>query len=63
MEKLYELALAKAEIKKTDFVIDAYCGVGTISIFASKYAKKVLGIELNKNAIENAKVNDSSCKG
>lgn len=57
MEKLYELALAKAEIKKTDFVIDAYCGVGTISIFASKYAKKVLGIELNKNAIENAKVN------
>ena len=57
MEKLYEEALAKAEIKKSDFVIDAYCGVGTISIFASKYAKKVLGIELNKNAIDNAKVN------
>jgi 23S rRNA (uracil1939-C5)-methyltransferase len=57
MEKLYNLALEKAEIKNTDFVIDAYCGVGTISIFASKYAKKVIGVELNKNAIQDAKIN------
>ena len=57
MEKLYNLALEKAEIKKSDMVIDAYCGVGTISIFASKYAKKVVGVELNKNAITDAKIN------
>ena len=57
MEKLYSLALEKAEITKNDLVIDAYCGVGTISIFASKYAKKVIGVELNKNAILDAKLN------
>lgn len=57
MKKLYDLALKKAEITKSDIVIDAYCGVGTISIFASKYAKKVIGVELNKQAIVDAKIN------
>lgn len=57
MKKLYDLALKKAEITKNDIVIDAYCGVGTISIFASKYAKKVIGVELNKQAIVDAKIN------
>ena len=57
MEKLYNLALSSANIKNTDLVIDAYCGVGTISIFASKYAKKVIGVELNKNAVNDAKIN------
>ena len=57
MKKLYDLALQKAGITKNDIVIDAYCGVGTISIFASKYAKKVIGVELNKQAIIDAKIN------
>ncbi len=57
MKKLYNLALTYADIKSTDIVLDAYCGVGTISIFASKYAKEVLGIELNKQAIQDAKIN------
>lgn len=57
MKKLYELALSKAKITKNDLVIDAYCGVGTISIFVSKYAKKVIGVELNKGAIMDAKIN------
>ena len=57
MKKLYDLALEKAGITKNDIVIDAYCGVGTISIFASKYAKKVIGVELNKQAIVDAKIN------
>ncbi len=57
MKKLYDLALKKAELSKNDIVIDAYCGVGTISIFASKYAKKVIGVELNKQAIQDAKIN------
>ncbi|MDE5714987.1 MAG: 23S rRNA (uracil(1939)-C(5))-methyltransferase RlmD [Anaeroplasmataceae bacterium] len=57
MKKLYNLALMKAEIQKTDIVLDAYCGVGTISIFASKFAKEVIGVELNKQAIQDAKIN------
>ncbi len=54
MKKLYTLALNQANIKKTDIVLDAYCGVGTISIFASKYAKEVIGVELSKSAIQDA---------
>ncbi len=57
MKKLYDLAMQKSGITKNDVVIDAYCGVGTISIFASKYAKKVIGVELNKQAIQDAKLN------
>lgn len=57
MKILYDLALKKAEISKNDIVIDAYCGVGTISIFASKYAKRVIGVELNKQAIVDARIN------
>lgn len=58
---LYELAVSGAEIKKTDVVFDLYCGIGTISLFLSKYAKKVYGIEIVEEAInmakENAKIN------
>ncbi|MGM9970625.1 MAG: 23S rRNA (uracil(1939)-C(5))-methyltransferase RlmD [Anaeroplasma sp.] len=57
MQKLYNLAIEKANITNNDLVIDAYCGVGTISIFASKYAKKVIGVELNKQAIQDAIIN------
>lgn len=57
MKKLYTLALTLANISSTDIVLDAYCGVGTISIFASKYAKEVIGVELSKQAIEDAKIN------
>ena len=57
MKKLYDKAIEMAEIKKTDRVIDAYCGVGTISIFAAKHAKEVIGVELNKQAIKDAKIN------
>ena len=57
MKKLYDTALSKANIKPTDIVLDAYCGVGTISIFASKYAKEVIGVELNRQAVNDAKIN------
>ena len=56
-EKLYKLAIDEAQIDKNDIVFDLYCGVGTIGIFASKFAKKVYGIEIVEEAIENAKVN------
>ena len=56
-EKLYNLAIDGAELSKKDTVFDLYCGIGTIGIFASKYAKKVYGIEIVPEAIEDAKEN------
>ena len=56
-EKLYNLAIQKAELKGNENVFDLYCGIGTIGIFASKYAKQVYGIEIVPEAIEDAKEN------
>lgn len=57
MKRLYEKAVAMADIKNTDIVLDAYSGIGTISLFASKSAKAVYGVELNKDAHSDAIVN------
>ena len=56
-EILYEKALAYADLKGGETVIDAYCGTGTISLCLSKKAKRVIGIEIVKPAIEDAKKN------
>lgn len=56
-EKLYNKAIVYADIKKEDTVLDLYCGTGTIGIVASDKAKKVIGIELNKEAIKDANEN------
>jgi len=56
-EKLYNLAIEGADLNKENIIFDLYCGIGTIGIFASKYVKKVYGIEIVKEAIENAKEN------
>jgi 23S rRNA (uracil1939-C5)-methyltransferase len=56
-ENLYKIAIEQAEIKETDIVFDLYCGIGTISLYASKFAKKVIGVEIVSKAIENAKEN------
>ncbi len=53
-EKLYRYALKLADIKPGDTVLDAYCGIGTISLLAADRAKDVIGVELNKTAIANA---------
>jgi len=61
-EKLYNKAVEYANLKGDETVIDAYSGIGTISLIASKNAKEVIGVELNKdavkNAITNAKINN-----
>lgn len=54
---LYEKALAYADLKGGETVIDAYCGTGTISLCLAKKAKQVIGIEIVKPAIEDAKKN------
>lgn len=56
-EKLYNIGVEGAEITKEDVVFDLYCGIGTISLFMAKYAKKVYGIEIVEEAIEAAKEN------
>jgi 23S rRNA (uracil1939-C5)-methyltransferase len=53
-ELLYAKALELAEIRPQDIVYDLYCGIGTIGICASKFAKEVIGIELSKDACYDA---------
>lgn len=55
--RLYDLAISQAEIKETDTVVDAYSGIGTIALSVAPYAKKVLGVEVVKSAVEDAKNN------
>ena len=61
-EVLYAKALEYAGLTGQEYVFDAYCGTGTITLFLSKNAKKVYGVEIIpqaiENAIENAKVNE-----
>ena len=62
VEILYKTALSLIDIKKEQVVLDAYSGVGTIGLIASKNAKKVISVEIvkdaHRNAIENAKRNN-----
>ena len=56
-EKLYNIGVKAANITKNDIVFDLYCGIGTISIYMAEYAKKVYGVEIVPQAIEDAKQN------
>ena len=61
-EVLYHKALSLLNLKGDETVIDTYCGIGTIGMVASKKAKQVIGVELNKDAVKdaiyNAKMNN-----
>ncbi len=54
---LYDKALEFAALTGTETVWDAYCGIGTISLFLAQKAKKVYGVEIVPEAIANAKAN------
>ena len=56
-EVLYNKAISFVSNKENAIALDLYCGIGTIGIFASKYCKKVYGIEIVEEAIEDAKEN------
>ena len=56
-EVLYGKAMEFAGLTGKERVIDAYCGIGTIGLVAAKHAREVIGIELNKDAVRDAKVN------
>ena len=56
-ERLYDLAIRAAQLRKTDLVLDLYCGVGTITLAMSKAAGKVIGVELEPQAVADARDN------
>lgn len=56
-EKLYNKAISLANLNENDILIDAYCGIGTIGLIASKHVKEVYGVEIVEEAIKNAKIN------
>jgi len=56
-DQLYEVVKTFANIQPEETIYDLYCGVGTLTIFLSKLAKKLTGIELEETTIKNAKKN------
>lgn len=56
-EKLYSLALEYADLKGNETVWDMYCGIGTISLFLAHRSKKVYGVEIIPQAIDDARAN------
>lgn len=56
-EVLYRTAIDMANLQGNEVAVDLYCGIGTISLFLSKYVNKVYGIEIVPQAIDDAKQN------
>ncbi len=56
-EVLYGEALKAAALTGAETVLDAYCGAGTISLALARQARRVIGVDLNARAIEDAKMN------
>lgn len=56
-EKLYAVTREFAELDGSQLVYDLYCGTGSIGLFVSKFAKKLIGVEMVADAIEDAKEN------
>ena len=56
-QRLYEAAIAQAEITKDDTVLDLYCGVGTITLCMARAAGRVIGVEVVEQAVLDAREN------
>lgn len=56
-ERLYQTAMDYAGLTGGERVIDAYCGTGTIGLVAAKNAREVIGVELNPDAVRDARLN------
>jgi 23S rRNA (uracil1939-C5)-methyltransferase len=56
-EKLYSITREFAGLSGNELVYDLYCGTGSIGICVSKLAKKIIGVEVISEAIEDAKIN------
>lgn len=56
-KKLYDIALEYADLQGEETVWDLYCGIGTISLFLAQKAKRVYGVEIIPQAIQDAREN------
>ena len=56
-EKLYGTAIEYAGLTGKETILDAYCGIGTIGMIVSDKAKRVIGVELNSDAVRDARTN------
>ncbi|MCD8129939.1 MAG: 23S rRNA (uracil(1939)-C(5))-methyltransferase RlmD [Lachnospiraceae bacterium] len=56
-QKLYNKALEYADFHGNERIVDAYCRIGTIGIAAADHVKEVIGVELNRDAVRDARVN------
>ena len=56
-EVLYNTALKFADLHGKERVLDAYCGTGTIGLIMARRAKEVFGVEMNRDAVQDAVVN------
>jgi 23S rRNA (uracil1939-C5)-methyltransferase len=56
-EKLYKITRDFAELNGSETVYDLYCGTGSIGIFVSRQAKKIVGVDVVEDAIEDAREN------
>ena len=59
-ERLYQTALSFAGLKGDELVFDAYCGIGSISLFLARGAREVIGVEIVRAAVEDARENARS---
>jgi len=57
VKTLYDYILKTSDFKKSDIVYDLYCGTGTIGIYIAQFVKKVYGIEIVEDAINDAHIN------
>ncbi len=56
-KNMLDVVLKACKLSRRETVLDAYCGVGTISLYIAKMAKNVIGVECNKDSVEVAKQN------
>ncbi|MCR0393005.1 23S rRNA (uracil(1939)-C(5))-methyltransferase RlmD, partial [[Clostridium] innocuum] len=56
-EVLYRRAVELLKLSGRETVLDAYCGIGTIGMYVSQFVKQVVGVEINRDAVEDARIN------
>jgi len=56
-KKLYKKILSLIKLRKEEVLLDLYCGAGAISIYVAKQANKIYGVEIEKEAVKDARVN------
>lgn len=56
-EALYKKAVELLELTGNEVLLDAYCGIGTIGMYAASHVKEVIGVESNKDAVKDAQAN------